>query len=65
MWCRVCSLHKKTRSALYFCRKCNGGLCVVAYACESPLHIKRRVDCVDVRQIVSLYSADRKHLPYK
>jgi len=27
--CRVCSLHKKTRSMLYFCRKCDVGLCVV------------------------------------
>ena len=27
--CRVCSLQKKTRSTLYFCRKCDVGLCVV------------------------------------
>jgi len=27
--CRVCSLHKQTRSTLYFCRKCDVGLCVV------------------------------------
>ena len=27
--CRVCSLHKRTRSTLYFCRKCDVGLCVV------------------------------------
>jgi len=26
--CRVCSLHKQTRSMLYFCKKCDG-LCVV------------------------------------
>ena len=26
--CRVCSLHKQTRSMLYFCRKCDG-LCIV------------------------------------
>jgi len=27
--CRVCSLQKKTRSTLYFCRKCDVGLCIV------------------------------------
>ena len=28
-WCHVCSLQKQTRSTLYFCRKCDVGLCVV------------------------------------
>jgi hypothetical protein len=40
--CRVCSLLKQTRNTLYFCSKCDVGLCVmnsfdnrqVAYACE-------------------------------
>jgi len=27
--CRVCSLHKQTLSTLYFCKKCDVGLCVV------------------------------------
>jgi len=27
--CCVCSLHKQTRSTLYFCKKCDFGLCVV------------------------------------
>jgi hypothetical protein len=27
--CRVCLLHKQTRSMLYFCRKCDVGLCIV------------------------------------
>ena len=27
--CRVCSLHKQTRSTLYFCKKCDVGLYVV------------------------------------
>jgi len=27
--CRVCSLHKQTRRMLYFCKKCDVGLCVV------------------------------------
>jgi hypothetical protein len=27
--CRVCSLHKQTRSTLYSCKKCDVGLCVV------------------------------------
>lgn len=27
--CRVCSQNKKTRNTLYFCRKCDVGLCVV------------------------------------
>ena len=27
--CRVCSLHKQTRSTLYICRKCDDGLCIV------------------------------------
>jgi len=27
--CRVCSLHKQIRSTLYFCKKCDVGLCVV------------------------------------
>ena len=26
--CPVCSLHKQTRSTLYFCKKCDVGLCV-------------------------------------
>jgi hypothetical protein len=35
----------------------------VAYVCElESLDTKRSVDCVDLRQIISLYSADRKHL---
>jgi hypothetical protein len=25
--CRVCSLYKQTRGMMYFCRKCDGGLC--------------------------------------
>ena len=28
-WCRVCSLKKQTRSMLYFCNKCDVGLCIV------------------------------------
>jgi len=27
--CRVCSLQKQTRTTLYFCRKCDVGLCIV------------------------------------
>jgi hypothetical protein len=27
--CRMCSLHKQTQSTLYFCRKCDIGLCIV------------------------------------
>jgi hypothetical protein len=27
--CRVCSLNKKTRSTLFYCKKCDVGLCVV------------------------------------
>ena len=27
-WCHVCSLHKQTQSRLYFCWKCDRGLCV-------------------------------------
>jgi hypothetical protein len=27
--CRLCSLHKQTPSTLYFCKKCDVGLCVV------------------------------------
>jgi hypothetical protein len=37
----------------------------VAYVCESPLLTKRHVESVDVRQIIPLYSADRKRLPCK
>jgi hypothetical protein len=68
--CRVCPLHKKT-STLYFCRKCDVGLCVVDcfekwHTCELQLlNTKRSVDCGDARQIISLYSVDRKHLPCK
>ena len=36
-WCHVCSLHKQTRSMLYFCRKCDIGLCVVN--CFKKWHI--------------------------
>jgi len=60
----VCSLHKKTRS-MYFCKKCDADLCVVDCfeKCElESLNTKRSVDCGDARQIISLYSADRKHL---
>jgi hypothetical protein len=28
-WCRMCSLAKQTRSTLYFCSKCDVGLCIV------------------------------------
>ena len=28
-WCHVCLLHKQTWSTLYFCRKCDIGLCIV------------------------------------
>ena len=35
--CRVCSLHKKTRS-MYFCSKCDVGLCVVD--CFEKWHIR-------------------------
>ena len=28
-WCRMCLLQKKTRSTLYFCRKCDVGPCVM------------------------------------
>jgi len=39
---------------------------VVAYAHElESLDTKRSIDCVDMRQIISLYSTDRKHLPCK
>jgi hypothetical protein len=58
--CRVCSLHKKTRSMLYFCKKCDVGLCVVNCfekwhtACElESLDTKHSVQCADVRQIIS------------
>jgi len=27
--CRMCSVHKQTSSTLYFCRKCDVGLCTV------------------------------------
>ena len=27
--CHVCSLQKETKTTLYFCRKCDAGLCVV------------------------------------
>jgi len=38
----------------------------VAYACElESLYTERSADCADVRQIISLYSADRKQLPCK
>jgi len=38
----------------------------MAYACElESLDTKRSVDCGEVRQIISLYSADRKHFPCK
>jgi hypothetical protein len=70
MRCRVCSLHKQTWSTLYFCRKWDVGLCValqqeVAYVCDSPLHTQRCVEWVNMRQIISLYSTERKHLPCK
>jgi hypothetical protein len=28
-WCHVCSLHRQTRSTLYFCWKCDVRLCIV------------------------------------
>jgi hypothetical protein len=38
----------------------------VAHACELTVrYTQRRVDCVDLRQILSLCSAGRKHLPCK
>jgi hypothetical protein len=70
-WCHMCSLHKQTWSTLYFCRKWHWSvhsqlLQEVAYACElESLDITRSGDCSDVRQIISFYSADRKHLPHK
>ena len=41
--CRVCSLHKQTRSMLYSCKKCDIGLCVVNcfkkwYTCVNLSH---------------------------
>ena len=30
-WCCVCSLQKQTRGMLYFCRKCDVGMCIVNY----------------------------------
>jgi len=37
-WCRVCSLHKQTRSTLYFCWKYDVGLCVVN--CSEKWHTR-------------------------
>ena len=37
-WCRVCSLHKQTRSTLYFCKKCDVGVCVVN--CFNKWHMR-------------------------
>jgi len=38
----------------------------VAHTCElESLNTKTNVDCGDARQIISLYGADRKHLPCK
>src|SRR5215469_13994250 len=36
--CRVCSLHKKTRITMYFCRKCDVGLC--AATCFEKWHTR-------------------------
>ena len=45
----------------------SGLLREMTYACEleSLDDTKNSVDCDGVRQIISLYSADRKHLPCK
>jgi hypothetical protein len=64
MRCRVCSLHKQTRSMLSFLQE-EGRWSVSSELRKSPLHKKRRVVCVGVRQIISFYSEGRKHLPCK
>jgi hypothetical protein len=70
--CCMCSLQKQTRSVLYFCSKCDVGLCVVNCFKKWHMHVnfgsldrKICVYCGGLRQIISLYSMYRKHLPCK
>jgi len=37
--CYVCSLHKQTRSTLYFCWKCDVGLCAYWTASRNGIHV--------------------------
>jgi hypothetical protein len=39
--CRVCSLNKRTRSTLFYCKKCDVGLCVMD--CFEMWHTRARV----------------------
>jgi len=60
-----------TEHAVFLLEVCRWSVCSellqqMVHACElESLDTKRRVDSANVRQIISLYSADRKHLPCK
>ena len=48
--CHVCSLQKETKTMLYFCRKCDVGLCVVN--CFEKWHTRVNFESLDTNSSV-------------